>query len=43
MDEFVKEEMKISRSVVETRLGKLHKWLDDYLPKPIKKPSAKPL
>ena len=36
MDEFVKEEMKKSRSVVETRLGKLHKWLDDYVPKPLK-------
>ena len=34
MDEFEKEEMKKSRPVVESRL---HKWLDDYVPKPIKK------
>ena len=37
MDEFEKEEMKKSRPVVESRLSKLHKWLDDYVPKPIKK------
>ena len=37
MDEFEKEEMKKSRSVVESRLSRLHKWLDDYVPKPIQK------
>ena len=37
MDEFEKEEMKKSSTVVESRLSKLHKWLDDYVPKPIKK------
>ena len=37
MDEVEREEMKRSRPVVESRLGKLHKWLDDYVPKPIKK------
>ena len=35
MDEFEKEDMKKSRSVVERRLSKLHKWLDDYASKPI--------
>ena len=35
MDEFEKEEMKKSRPVVESRLSKLHKWLNDYIPKPI--------
>ena len=37
MDEFEKEEMKKSRPVVESRLSRLHKWLDDYVPKPIKR------
>ena len=37
VDEFEKEEMKKSRPVVESRLSRLHKWLDDYVPKPIKK------
>ena len=37
MDEFEKAEIKKSRPVVESRLSKLHKWLDDYVPKPIKK------
>ena len=37
MDEFEKEDMKKSRPVVERRLSKLHKWLDDYASKPIKK------
>ena len=37
MNEFEKEEMTKSRPVVETRLSKLHKWLDNYVPKPIKK------
>ena len=37
MDEFEKEEMKKSRPVVESRLSRLHKWLDDYVPKPIQK------
>ena len=36
MDEFEKEEIKRSRSVIRNRLSKLHKWLDDYIPKPIK-------
>ena len=36
MDEFEKEEMKKSRPVVKSRLSKLHKWLDDHIPKPIK-------
>ena len=35
MDEFEKEEMKKSRPVVESRLSKLHEWLDDHIPKPI--------
>ena len=37
MDEFEKEEMKKTRPVVESRLIRLHKWLDDYVPKPFKK------
>ena len=37
MDEFEKDDMKNSRPVVERRLSKLHKWLDDYASKPIKK------
>ena len=37
MNEFEKEEMTKSRPVVETRLSKLHKLLDNYVPKPIKK------
>ena len=37
IDEFEKEEMKKSRPVVESRLSRLHKWLDDYVPKPIQK------
>ena len=37
MNEFEKEEMTKSRPVVETRLSKLHKWLDNYVPKKIKK------
>ena len=36
MDEFKSEEMKKSRPVVKSRLSKLHKWLDDHVPKPIK-------
>ena len=35
MDEFEQEEMKKSRPVVESRLSKLHEWLDDHIPKPI--------
>ena len=35
IDEVEKEEMKKSRPVVETRLSKLHKWLDNYVPKTI--------
>ena len=34
--EFEKGEMKKSRSMVKSRLSKLHKWLDDHIPKPIK-------
>ena len=41
IDEFEKEEMKKSRPVVESRLSKLHKWLDYYVPKPIKKEVGK--
>ena len=37
MDEFEKEEMKKIRPVVESRLSRLHKWLDYYVPKPFKK------
>ena len=33
MDGFEKEEMKKGRPLVESKLGKLHKWLDDYVPK----------
>ena len=36
MDEFEKKEMKKNRPVVESRLSRLHKWLDSYVPKPIK-------
>ena len=36
MNEFEKEEMKKSKPVVKSKLCKLHKWLDDYVPKPIK-------
>ena len=42
MDEFENEEMKKSRPVVKSKLSKLHKWLDDHIPKPIKMPLAKP-
>ena len=41
MDEFEKEDMKKSRPVVESRLSRLHKRLDDYLPKPMKKAVGK--
>ena len=34
-NEFEQEKMKKSRSVVESTLSRLHKWLDDYVPKPI--------
>ena len=37
MGEFEKEEMKKIRPVVESRLSKLHKWLEYYVPKPFKK------
>ena len=37
MDEFEKVEMKKSRPVVKGRVNRLYKWLDDYVPKPIKK------
>ena len=37
MDEFEKVEMKKSRRVVEGRVSRLYKWVDDYVPKPIKK------
>ena len=37
INELGKEEMKKSRPVVESRLSRLHKWLDDYVPKSIKK------
>ena len=33
IDEVEKEEMTKSRPMVETRLSKLHKWLDNYIPK----------
>ena len=33
IDEVEKEEMTKSRPMVETRLSKLHKWLDNYVPK----------
>ena len=36
MDEFEKEEMKKRSPVVKGKLSKLHKWLDDHIPKPIK-------
>ena len=36
INEFEKEEMKKSRPVLKGRLSKLHKWLDDHVPKPIK-------
>ena len=36
MNEFEKEEMKKSRPVVKSKLSKLHKWLDNHVPKPIK-------
>ena len=37
MGEFEKEEMKKIRPVVESRLSRLHKWLEYYVPKPFKK------
>ena len=41
MDEFEKEEMKKSRSVVKNRLNKWYDWLVDYVPKPIKSAVSK--
>ena len=41
MDEFEKEKMKKSRPVVKSKLSKLHKWLDDHIPKPIKNAASK--
>ena len=36
MNEFETEVIKKSRRVVKSRLSKLHKWLYDHTPKPIK-------
>ena len=41
MDEFEKEEMKKSRSVVKNRLNEWYDWLVDYVPKPIKNAISK--
>ena len=41
MDEFEKEKMKKSRPVVKSKLSKLHKWLDDHIPKLIKNAASK--
>ena len=43
IDEFEKEEMKKSRSVVKNKLNKWYDWLVDYAPKPIKNPVGKAL
>ena len=36
IDEFEKKEMKKSRPLVKSRLGKLHKWLEVHISKPTK-------
>ena len=36
IDEFEKEEIKKSMSVVKNKLNKWHDWLVDYVPKPFK-------
>ena len=41
MDEFEKEEMKKSRSMVKKKLSKMND-LVDHVPKPMKNPSTKP-
>ena len=41
MDEFEKEEMKKGRPMVESRPSRLQKWLDDFVPKLIKKSCQK--
>ena len=37
MDEFEKEEMKNNRLVVKNKLNEWYDWLNDHIPKPIKK------
>ena len=41
MDEFEKEEMKKSQSVIKNRLNEWYDWLVDYVPKPIKNAVSK--
>ena len=41
MDEFEKEEMKKSRSVVKNKLNEWYDRLADYVPKPIKNAAGK--
>ena len=41
MDDFKKEEIEKSRSVVKNRLNKWHDWLVDYVPKSIKNAVSK--
>ena len=41
IDEFEKEEMKKSRSVVKNKLNEWHDWLVDYVSKPIKNAAGK--
>ena len=41
IDELEKEEMKMSRLVVKSKLSKLHKCLDCHVPEPIKNTARK--
>ena len=41
IDEFEKEEMKKSRSLVKNKLNEWHDWLVDYVPNLIKNPAGK--
>ena len=41
MNEFEKEEMKKSRSLVKNKLNKWYNWLVDHVPKPIKNTASK--
>ena len=41
MDEFEKEEIKKSRSLVKNKLNKWYDWLVDHVPKPVKNTAGK--
>ena len=41
MDEFEKQEMKKSRSLVKNKLNEWYDWLVDHVPKPIKNAASK--